>query len=333
MRRRATGAFQRTLAGLAAAALLVEPAVAAAQPPQVGINAAVHNYVQIRRGQAQPRAAVVRERVILDDEVRTGRASQLQILLMDRSIFTVGANARVAVDRFVYDPARNSRNVGVNVSQGAFRFMSGRALRKPAGPVTVRTPVASVGIRGTIFEGVVGSDAVRIALAERAVGNVAVDPATATLLLLRGPGAGTQGDTKPGAIDITAGNRTFVLDRPNLALFIPGPGMAPIGPFEISDNGLYGFEELLRTVPLLPGAAAAAGAASWPGPASGSGGGLAPPPQGSSQDKGGGGGGGSGWKHGGFILPLVSLAAVILGILAATQGNGGNNGKDLPFSP
>jgi hypothetical protein len=103
--------------------------------------------------------------VNLNDEVRTGAASQLQILLLDRTIFTVGANARVAVDRFVYDPAANSRSTGVSVTKGAFRFMSGRTLGRPSGPVTVRTPVATIGIRGTIFEGVVGEDAMRIAKA------------------------------------------------------------------------------------------------------------------------------------------------------------------------
>jgi hypothetical protein len=51
---------------------------------------------------------VLRQQVILNDEVRTADASWLQILLLDKSTFTVGANARVAIDRFVYDPAANS---------------------------------------------------------------------------------------------------------------------------------------------------------------------------------------------------------------------------------
>lgn len=320
----------RLLSAAAAAAMVVSPTAAMAQQAQVGISAAVHNYVQVRRGAAKPRAAVVRERMILNDEVRTGAASQLQILLLDRSTFTVGANARVAIDRFVYDPARNSRNVGVNVAQGAFRFMSGRSLRKAAGPVAVRTPVASVGIRGTIFEGVVGADAVRIALAEAAVGNVPADPATATLILLRGPGPRTQGDTSPGAIDVTVGDRVIAIDRPNFALFVPGPGMAPIGPFEISDAGLDAFEELLRTTPLLAGAAAKEGESGWPGAASGpgpAGGGFES--GGSSGDSSGHPGGGHSWRAAGFILPLVSLTALILGILAATD----KGDKELPLSP
>ncbi|HLL31965.1 MAG TPA: FecR family protein, partial [Allosphingosinicella sp.] len=219
-----------------------------------GVNAAVRNKVVIvGAATKKARPAVVRERVILNDEVRNAAASQLQILLLDRTTFTVGANARVAVDRFVYNPAANSRSTGVSVSRGAFRFMSGRALRRPSGPVTVRTPVATIGVRGTIFEGVVGEDAIRIAGGEPAVGRkVKANKDEASLIVLRGPGPRTQGDTRPGAVDVTVGARTFTLDRPGLALYAPRVGAPPIGPFPISMAGLQALQSLLRTT-AVPG--------------------------------------------------------------------------------
>jgi FecR protein len=235
---------RRIVAALAGAALVAAPA--AAQPTPVGINAAVRNKVELRTGN-KARPAVVRERVMLNDEVRTGSASQLQILLLDRSTFTVGANARIAIDRFVYDPGARSRSMGVSVTRGAFRFMSGRALGKPAGPVTVRTPVASIGIRGTIFEGVVGEDAVKIAEREAGVGrHVKSKEDEASLIVLRGPGPRTQGDTIAGAIDVSAGGTTAVLDGPDLAVYVPRAGAAPIGPFQISPAGLAALQSLLR---------------------------------------------------------------------------------------
>src|SRR4051812_18054146 len=99
-------------AAFAALSLLLVPAVAAPPTPgnPVGINAAIRNQVRIRgAGSGEERPGVLRAQVMLNDEVRTGAQSQLQILLLDRSIFTVGANARVAVDRFAYDPATNVR--------------------------------------------------------------------------------------------------------------------------------------------------------------------------------------------------------------------------------
>jgi hypothetical protein len=239
----------RVLAIFSLTGLAASPAFA--QPNAVGIEAAIRNDVKIHgSANGRVRPAVLRERVILNDEVRTGAASQLQILLLDRTTFTVGANARVAVDRFIYDPNANSRSVGVSVTQGAFRFMSGRALGHPSGAATVRTPIASIGIRGTIFEGVVGEDAVRIAADEAAVGgHVKADKGDASLIVLRGPGPRTQGDTAPGAIDVTADGRTVTLDGPDLALYVPRAGVPPIGPFRISPEGLEALESLLRPAP------------------------------------------------------------------------------------
>lgn len=298
--------------------LVATPTGISAQPNVVGTNAAVVNQVEIRKaGTPQSQRAVLRQRVALNDQVTTGQASRLQILLLDRSTFTVGANARLTIDRFVYDPNRNSRAVGASVTRGAFRFMSGRALQRPAGPVSVRTPVASIGIRGTIFEGVVGADAVAIAAAQPAVGAAAAqgDGNTATLIILRGPGPNTQGDTKPGAIDVQFGGQAVVLDRPNLALYFPGAGLPPIGPFEISEGGLQGMQQLLRTVP-TGFAAASAGATSVATGVSATGGGALPP-----EARARGGGGGS------WLLPVLgALVAAVLAVVALS-------GSDNPKSP
>jgi hypothetical protein len=220
-----------------------------AQADAVGVNAAIRNKVEIRHvADGKVRPAVLRERVLLNDIVRPEKASQLQILLLDRSTFTVGANARIAIDRFVYDPAAKSRALGVSVTRGAFRFMSGRTLGRPSGPVSVRTPVATIGIRGTIFEGVVGEDAIEIAKHEPAIGKkVKSKEDEASLIVLRGPGRATQGDVIPGAIDVSASGQTVTLDSPGLAVYVPRRGAAPIGPFRISTAGLLALQSLLRT--------------------------------------------------------------------------------------
>jgi hypothetical protein len=239
------------LALTAALGLALEPALA--QPNAVGVAAAVRNKVEVRSAATRKaHAAVLRERLFMADQVQTGTASQVQLLLLDRTTFTVGANARVTIDRFVYDPAANRRSVGINVAHGAFRFMSGRALGRPGGTVNVQTPVAAIGVRGTIFEGVVGEDAIRIAEDEPAVGRVKADKGEASLIVLRGPGPRTQGDTVAGAIDVTAGSRTVTLDGPDLAVYAPREGAPLIGPFRISPAGLAALQALLRPGPGAP---------------------------------------------------------------------------------
>jgi hypothetical protein len=233
------------LSRLALAAVLPACLVAgafAAAPQVVGIAAAVVNDVRIRAaGAAQFRPAALRQRVALADRVQTGANSRLQLQLLDRSVFSVGANASLTIDRFVYDPAGSS--MSATVAKGAFRFLSGRR----SGPgSTISTPVATIGIRGTILDGAVGERAIEIARGERALGRSAEgDPATATLVVLRGPGAARESDAAVGNLAVTAAGVTVVLDRPLLAAYVPRAGAAPIGPFPLSLPGLARLNELI----------------------------------------------------------------------------------------
>ena len=171
----------------------------------------------------------------------------LAISLSTKTHATVGANARVTLDRFVYDSQRSASAVGVSVAKGAFRFISGKSVRNMPGKTAITTPVASIGVRGTIFEGAVGPDAVTIARLEAGAAGGKIDPATATLVVLRGPGATP---TEPGgAIDVTVNGEVVSLDKPGMALFIPGPNQKAIGPFSLSDRGLLALHDLLRTTP------------------------------------------------------------------------------------
>ncbi len=206
--------------------------------------AGVKNDVRLRKqgSPLPPRPVALKQRIALGDGVQTGAKSQLQVLLLDQSTFSVGANARLTIDRFVYDPNRG-RQLGASLIKGAFR--SCRASPIAANSAQIRTPVASIGIRGTSFDTVLGETAILIGLNEPALKGVGADPETASLIILHGPGAKTQGNTLPGVIDVTAGGKTVTIDRPQFAVFVPGPGKAPIGPFRMSKAGLMQVQALI----------------------------------------------------------------------------------------
>ncbi|MEP7006343.1 MAG: hypothetical protein ABI810_10185 [Sphingomonas bacterium] len=230
------------------AAALLAVAVSPASAQTVGVNAAVVNDVRMTT-QANPvvHKAVVKERVSLGNDIVTGRASVLQVLLLDHTSFTVGGNARIKVDRFVYDPGRSASSVGLSVAKGAFRFISGKPLHANPGQSAIRTPIVSIGIRGTIVEGAIGADAIRIARGEIAIPqSFTADPENASLIFLRGPGANAQGGEQPGAIDVTAGVITISVTGSGNAMFAPGPGQPLIGPFVLSASGSAALSDLLR---------------------------------------------------------------------------------------
>jgi hypothetical protein len=237
--------FQTLLLATALAAL----GGSASAGTQVGVNAAIRNSVQERNaGESSLHPAVLRAPVGLGDMVVSGDQSGLQLLLLDQSVFTVGARAQVTIDKFVYDPERGTSDVAASVAKGAFRFMSGRSL-SGSGKNAISTPVATIGVRGTIVEGVVGPDAKDVLSHQPGVPSFSGDPGTLTLIVLVGPGPGSQGFDKPGAVDVTADGQTIPLEHAGQALLIPGPGQPPIGPFDLSDAALAALVGLLTPPP------------------------------------------------------------------------------------
>lgn len=81
--------------------------------------------------------------------VTTGTTDRAHLLFLDGSSLTVGPQARLTIDRFVYDPNRKTGDLAVNATQGVFRFVGGRISK--TSPVTITTPSASLTIRGGIM--------------------------------------------------------------------------------------------------------------------------------------------------------------------------------------
>ena len=78
-----------------------------------------------------------------------GRTAK-QILFRDKTSITAGADSTITVKRAQYD-ANGTANVVIDVSKGAFRYITGDT----AGSHTVKTPLSTVGVRGTVIEGFV----------------------------------------------------------------------------------------------------------------------------------------------------------------------------------
>jgi hypothetical protein len=120
---------------------------------QVGVIAAARGTVEIASSEKVGRVVQSGEPVYLGDEVRTDDKGQLQILLMDESVFTIGPNSRIVIDEFVYDPQTHDGKVAASILAGAFREVTGKIGKKNPKNVEIKLPAGSVGIRGTIFCG------------------------------------------------------------------------------------------------------------------------------------------------------------------------------------
>jgi len=126
--------------------LFVTLAQAAAAAETVGTVTKVENKAQI--GGA---TAVVGTPVHMNDDVRTGAKARLEVTFRDRTLLTLGENARVVIDRYVYKPNQGTGEMVVKATQGAMRFVTGKIGQMPDHNVTVVTPQAALAVRGTDF--------------------------------------------------------------------------------------------------------------------------------------------------------------------------------------
>src|SRR5262249_37385824 len=84
-----------------------------------------------------------------------------KLIFLDNTNLSVGPASEVALDRFVYDPDKSAGAVVVRTTKGIFRFVTGS--QQPQNYL-IATPIASIGVRGTIFDLLVMPDRVTILL-------------------------------------------------------------------------------------------------------------------------------------------------------------------------
>jgi hypothetical protein len=145
--------------------------------------------VQVQRevsGQVEgrSRALAAGDAVHQDETIRTGAGSSAELGFLDRTRLAVGATATVKLDRFVYDPDRGARSVVLTATKGVARFVTGAG---PSQAYQVRTPHATIGVRGTVFDVMVMAGRTVVVLIEGAV-RVCARGGRRPCEELRGPG-------------------------------------------------------------------------------------------------------------------------------------------------
>ncbi|MFQ5785058.1 MAG: FecR domain-containing protein [Alphaproteobacteria bacterium] len=128
--------------------------------------------------------------VFQGDVIETGPGAALALVFADDTSFALGENARMVLDELIYNPDTGIGAQTLSVLTGVFTFVSGAIAANDPDAMTVRTPVAVIGIRGTTAGGRAAAEG---------------DLTTVTLL----PDA----DGSVGSISVTT-SVTVVLDRP-----------------------------------------------------------------------------------------------------------------------
>ena len=88
--------------------------------------------------------------VFRGDTVSTDRGSSLGITFIDGTTFSLASSARMVLNEMVYNPGGQGNSALISLVQGSITFLAGQVAK--TGDMRVDTPVATMGIRGTLVK-------------------------------------------------------------------------------------------------------------------------------------------------------------------------------------
>ena len=121
---------------------------AAATGDDIGSAVRIVNLVSARYA-FDERALAAGDDVRQDELIAVSADGTGELRLRDDTKLALGPGSQLLLDKFVYDPDIDDGSIIVNLVKGTFRFITGIAAK----PVyEIRTPTASITVRGTIFD-------------------------------------------------------------------------------------------------------------------------------------------------------------------------------------
>ncbi|GAA0592431.1 hypothetical protein GCM10009099_32440 [Caenispirillum bisanense] len=89
------------------------------------------------------------DRVFQGDIIETAADGAIGITFVDNTEMSLGGDGRLVLDEMIYDPDSGSGQSSLSLVSGAFSFVSGQIAKSGPDAMQVKTPVATIGIRGT----------------------------------------------------------------------------------------------------------------------------------------------------------------------------------------
>ena len=91
----------------------------------------------------------VSDEVFQQELIQTNSVSATQFIFLDETILTIGPESKLIMDEMVFNPNLTKGKVVVTALKGLFTFVSGSL---PSDSYKIRTPTATIGVRGTKFD-------------------------------------------------------------------------------------------------------------------------------------------------------------------------------------
>lgn len=182
---------RKALFALALGLILLSPGARAAEP--AGKVVRVQGSAEAREGTAT-RPLAAGDPIRAGESLRTGPDARLLVQFSDGMELSLSDGAEMAVAAYEWNAPQAAGKAELALARGSFLLQTGAVGKLPDHPLTVKTPLASVGVRGTQFWGGPLDAPLSVLLIE---GRVVVSSAAGSVELGT-PGEGTS-VTEPGA--------------------------------------------------------------------------------------------------------------------------------------
>ena len=145
----------------------------------------------------------------MDDTIETLKA-RVGITFEDGTRVQCTEFSKLVIDTFVYDPSTGKGKLGLKASLGTVRYASGLIAKNSRDEVKIKTPTASVAVRGTDF-------------------SLTVDEMGRSLIILL-PSLAQFGPSVVGSIEVSNGLGTVVMTKAYQATMVASSNVVPSTP-------------------------------------------------------------------------------------------------------
>ncbi|RXZ33793.1 hypothetical protein D9O50_11920 [Oxalobacteraceae bacterium CAVE-383] len=125
-------------------------ASAAAAADKAGTVKIVQGSVSVQRQQTILPVAVG-DPLYAEDRIVTAGDGSIGMTLRDDTLLSLGPKSSFVLEQYQFDPSDNSGKIIASITKGTLRFVTGLVGKLTPESQQLRTPTATIGIRGTDF--------------------------------------------------------------------------------------------------------------------------------------------------------------------------------------
>ena len=122
----------------------------AAAAAEIGQVKVAKGQVTVER-ERQSMPATVGMRLQPSDVIKTGGDGSVGVTMTDNSLLSAGPNSILSFDRYEFDATTHQGTFDASLQKGSLSVISGHIAKQSPDAMTIRTPAAILGVRGTEF--------------------------------------------------------------------------------------------------------------------------------------------------------------------------------------